>query len=87
MPKQLPLITVKLHPTDVLSLLARAPTRETREAWIKGILVPGQKRRLLVCGSQAAHKGVARRDLGEVSGGWGVLYEEGREWWNRESGV
>lgn len=87
MPKQLPLIIAKLHWTDHASSMDRAPNEATLEAWRKGNPLPGQKRRLLICEGEAAKRGIWRRDLGEVSGGWGVLYDEGKEWWNREASV
>lgn len=85
--KSLPHVKIQVHRDDIAFLAAKAPPCRDVTAWQRVFPLPGIRPRLMIVESRAAKQGVSRRRKGEVSAGWGILYEEGREWWSREAKI
>lgn len=80
------LVSAKLHSDDLAWLLHLAPSPAVREAWLTGEARPEQGwYRLLLAESRATKCGGSRRTVASVHDGWGVLYDEGRDWWDAEA--
>lgn len=84
---RLPLINAVLRYDDVATLYDRHPTDKLYWASIfEDPLADETPRRLLLQTSRAAGLGAKRESpLGGISKGWEVLYNQGRDWWNREA--
>lgn len=84
-PTFLPLIKIKLHPSDLARVCATTHSRKIRDALLQGTPLPNEvaARRVMLRESNAAMVGVSRRSREMISDGWIVLYGEGREWWAR----
>lgn len=80
-----PLYEIRIHPTDLKSLLEKAPTPEIRAAWTNGQVVDAKDHcRLLLVESAAAAKGAWR---GVSCTSSEELFKEGTEWWERCAGI
>lgn len=77
-------IIVKLHPSDVLEVMAAAPSFEVSEAWREGRRSVEGQRRLLLQDNAAALHGPARLWLEGEARDWDKVYAEGRAWWHEK---
>lgn len=79
----LPLIIPFLSPANISSVLATAASPQIKEAWLKGLPVPGVPRRLLLMEKKYEDEVEEARSEEHTSVVWDRLYEEGKEWWLR----
>lgn len=77
-----PFVKVRLHASDLESVIRQAFSDEVKAAWKTGSMVEGQARRLMLVETK-----IRTWDKWWEATNCSGLYKEGREWWDEQGGL